>query len=257
VVEDYSRTQTGWEKRTVALESVESGLRRHTGTIDVGHDERYAVKDHMDKRREGGEEITMVTSQGVTTGYLSYDPNVNGPVLVSGNVRYGLGKEMVTATPDGSLLFQDVQVDPKTNKVVAGKESSLMVSEIAMVNPHDNRTYKVQIFTDTKTGKELAIEGRSGTIWHRTQYEGDMHIFEYRGYEQRGDVLSTMAERMIPGAGRYVGDILKGVGEMGGVVDHLKSKAPKSDPGTTGGELNRQKQEWAEYFKRQGWKPIE
>jgi hypothetical protein len=66
-----------------------------------------------------------------------------------------------------------------------------------------------------------------------------------------------MAERMIPGAGRYVGDILKGVGEMGGVVDHLKSKAPKSDPGTTGGELNRQKQEWAEYFKRQGWKPIE
>jgi hypothetical protein len=38
-VEDYSRTQTGWESRTTALESVESGLRRHTGAIDVKHDE--------------------------------------------------------------------------------------------------------------------------------------------------------------------------------------------------------------------------
>ncbi len=257
VTEDYSRTQTGWEKKTVALESVESGLRRHTGIIDIRHDERYAVKDWMDKRREGGEEITMVTSHGVTTGYLAYDSNVGGPVLVSGNVRYGVGKEMVTATPDGSLLFQDVKVDPKTNKVVTGRESSLMISEISIVNPHDQRTYKVQIFTDTKTGNQLAIEGLSGTFWTRTQYEGDMHITEYRGYSQTGDVFPTIAERVVPGSGRYVGDIIKGVGELGGIWDRLKSGASKPGPQTTGEELNRQKSEWAEYFKRKGWKPVE
>jgi hypothetical protein len=253
VVEDYSRTQAGWEKRTLAVESVESGLRRHTGTIDVRHDERYGVKDHMDKRREGGEEITMVTPQGVTTGYLAYDPNAGGPVLVSGNVRYGVGKEMVSPQPDGSLLFQDVKVDPKTNKVVTGRESSLLVSEIAMVSPHDNRTYKVQIFRDTKTGKELAIEGRSGTFWTRTQYEGDEHIIEYRGYEQRGGVFSTMAERVMPGAGRYVGDILQGLGEATNVSSRFKPK----EIGTAGKEMNKAKQEWAEYFKRQGWKSVE
>jgi|GEM_PF-2556839 len=261
-VEDYSRTQTGWESRTTALTSEESGLRRHTGAIDVKHDEKYSVQDHMNKRKGGGEEITMVTPQGVTSGYLSYDKNVGGPVLVSGNVRYGVGKEIVTAGPDGSLLFQDVKVDPKTNQVVAGSERSLMVSEMQMVSPHDNRAYKVQMFTDAKTGKQLAIEGQSGTFWQRTQYEGDMHIAEYRGYEQRGDVLSTMAERAIPGAGRYVGDIIKGIGEAGQVFDRFKSTNLKPGSGAstttgTGRELNQQKREWGEYFKRQGWKPVE
>jgi len=128
------------------------------------------------------------------------------------------------------------------------------------VNPHDDRTYKVQMFTDTKTGKQLAIEGKSGTMWYRTQYEGDMHVTEYRGYEQRGGVLSTMAERFIPGSGRYVGDVMQGTGEIGGFVGSVKNLSPKPSPKvstTTGKELNQQKQEWAEYFKRQGWKPKE
>jgi hypothetical protein len=251
-VEDYLKTQTGWEKKTMALSTTQ------TGNISVAHDEKYAITDHLNKRREGGEEITMVTPHGVTTGYLAHDPNVGGPVLVSGNVRYGVGKEMVTATPDGSLLFQDVKVDPKTNKVVAGSERSLLVSEMAMVNPHDDRTYKVQMFTDTKTGKQLAIEGQSGTFWTRTQYKGDMHIREYRGYEQSGEVLPTMAERIIPGAGRYVGDVIKGTGEITSVFPRLRDlkSGPKVST-TTGRELDQQKKEWMEYFKRQGWKPKE
>lgn len=215
-----------------------------------------SITDQMDVSRGGGTEVTMVTPEGVTTGYLAHDPTTDGPVLVFGDVRYGVGKHIVTQNPDGSLLYQDVQTDPKTGQVVTGRESSILVSEMAMKNPHDGRTYNVQILTDTKTGSQLAIDGKSGTFWKRTQYEGDMHIEEYRGYSQHGGVLSTMAERVIPGAGRWVGDVVQGTGEATTVFSPIKGMLkPGGTPTTSGKELNRDLKEWSEYFQKKGWKP--
>ncbi|MBI5327460.1 MAG: hypothetical protein HZB80_04080 [Deltaproteobacteria bacterium] len=242
----------------------ESGMNKQAMDMDK------SITDHMNVQKGGGTELTMVTPDGLTTGYLAHDDVTGGPVLVAGDKRYGVGEHMVTQNEDGSLMYRDVTTDPKTGKVVAGKNSSILVSEMAMTNPHDNRTYHVKMLTDTNTGNQLAIDAESGTFWKRTQGEqkkdkdgkivNDMHITEYRGYEQRGGVLSTIAERVIPGGGRVVGDVIQGVNEANPISSLFKKggtegKNTQNVP-TTGRELDKQQKEWGEYFeKSKGWKP--
>ncbi len=213
------------------------------GTFDNGVSVKYAVNDKgqivvselkaLDKSSSG-----MRIDDTNTIRALTYDPEVGDYVLkegylaenngefylVSGNVRYGLDKGVVTMeqSPDGTqaLMFQDVKVDPNSGKIVAGKETSILVREGAITKA--GITHKGTIYEDTNTGNVLVVNAKAGGFYEYT--ETGNHWTVYRGWDARGsymlsrvkDTLSLIGgEEFGVDATQFAGDVAKGAAEIG------------------------------------------
>jgi len=113
------------------------------------------------------------------------------------------------------------------------------------------------MFTDSNTGQVLFVDGHQGKMW--SGVIGDNHLTEHRGYEGKGKALSSAAERVMPGAGRWVGYGQDGIKEVSDVADSImKLKGGKSAKGggtiKTGAEYNNDVAEYEKYFERLGYK---
>lgn len=202
-----------------------------TGTDRQNLDINKRIKDHMNVEKGGGTEITMVTPDGVKTGYLTYDPKLKRPVLVAGQEKYGIDKYIVVDQPEkrdasgkivqpAGKVVQSVTVDPKTGEVVQGKNVSLLITEGEI--QFGGRTFKGTLYQDTRTGNKLFIDGKSGNFWTITEMEDAWTM--HRSFEGRGEYFSSVATNIFgKEAGAIVSNTEKGLGEVTGVINSTRA----------------------------------
>ncbi|MCL5237063.1 MAG: conjugal transfer protein TraG N-terminal domain-containing protein [Nitrospirae bacterium] len=70
---DHRSTLTGLRDTHEALKVVDTGLRKHTGTIDISRDEKHKIYDHRDVHKTG-EEIVQGTGVSGEPGVFVLDP---------------------------------------------------------------------------------------------------------------------------------------------------------------------------------------
>ncbi len=142
----------------------------------------------------------------------------------------GLVRWTGTTTPDG--------------KRVVGEESSVIASR-GQLNV-GGKVFDAHIFTDSRTGWQMAIDARSGEVYKATA--GDKAWELQLGMTVRGDVLASgamgMAEKLgaSPEAARDIGFYaatgMKGISETGtviragGALFNSKSSTPTTSPKT-------------------------
>lgn len=205
----------------------------HGGVVrneDVSKDHKYSDKDHMNKLKTGGTEVTMVTPNGVKTGYLAYDSKTGKTIFVAGSERYGVDKHIVVDQPEikdpsgkivqpAGKVVQDVTVDPQTGKVVTGKNMSLFTTEGEI--QFEGRTFKGTLVQDTRTGNKLFIDASSGNYWTATEMEDTWTM--YRALSTKGNYFSSVVTEVFgKDAGMAVDSTMKGLGEVGGVIGSVK-----------------------------------
>ena len=187
-------------------------------------------------------------------GTLVYNEALQQWEVVAGNVAYGIhGRVIRYFPPDprtgrpGGLVFADVQWDPRTGRIVSGKESSVLVKEgeieVAGLKMHGYMAY------DTRTGTRLFVDAKTGKFYTYTPY-GE-HWKELRGWQGQGSyLLSALHEgvEIIGGekAARLVtqvtADTAKGLDEIAKTaqvittIKGMRSKQPPS-PKETGYEI--------------------
>jgi hypothetical protein len=226
--EDFRGDLKGWENVSKSLNTV------RIGTDEQSLDIRKNVTDHIDVRKEGGTEVTLVTADGVKTGYMTYDPDQRQPVFVSGNERYGIERSIIrykpeeesadgkVSTPPGYVL-ESVTIDPKTGKVVAGKTASIHITEGQV--RFSEKDYSATIFTDTRTGNRLAVDGKTGRYWTRTYNQDSWTV--HRDIKVSGDVFASVVTKHFGDkAGQYVSDFMHGLQEAGGIASRLREFRP-------------------------------
>lgn len=202
-------TETEWKN----LETRTSGSRKEEMNIDNKIKERR----HEDTATNFSYQ-KFTTPTGMKEGYLAYDPLTKGPVMVSGNERYGVDKHIVTMDEkSGGVMLQDVTTDPQTQKVVSGSQSSILVTKEAM-KAEDGQTYNGTMFNDTKTGNKLFVDGHKGDMWAKVDNQGHGNWTVYRGYQKQGEFLPKVAGAIFGETGAsMMSDFLKGSGEIAGL----------------------------------------
>lgn len=220
---DFRLSQRGFEDVTKAITRVE------TGKSKVHHD---VDKTEIFK----GTEATIVTPSGVKSGYMAYDTNLKQAIFVAGNERYGMEKSIVRYQPeqrsaDGNVItpagyiLENVTVDPRTKQVVAGKSTSIHMAEGQV--DFGGKAFRATVFSDTKTGKQLAVEGETGRYWTRTYNQDAWTV--HRDMKVSGEVFSSVVTKHFGDeAGQYVSDFMTGIKEAGGVFRELGIKGSKT-----------------------------
>lgn len=224
---DFRLSQRGFEDVTKAIARVETGTSKMHYDVD---------KTEIFK----GTEATIVTPSGVKSGYMAYDPDLKQAIFVAGNERYGIEKSIIryqdeqrsgdgkVITPAGYVL-ENVTVDPRTKQVVTGKTTSIHIAE-GQVN-FGGKSFKATVFADTKTGKQLAVEGETGRYWTKTYNQDSWTV--HRDMKVSGEVFSSVVTKHFGDeAGQYVSDFVTGIKEAGGVFRELGIKGGKTQ-GTT------------------------
>jgi hypothetical protein len=215
---DFRLTQRGFEDVTKAI------TRMETGTSKVHYD---VDKTEIFK----GTEATLVTPSGVKSGYMAYDLDLKQAIFVAGNERYGIEKSIVryqdeqkgadgkVTTPAGYVL-ENVTVEPRTKQVVTGKSTSIHIAEGQV--DFGGKSFRATVFSDTKTGKQLAVEGETGRYWTKTYNQDSWTV--HRDMKVSGEVFSSVVTKHFGDeAGQYVSDFIQGTQELGGMVTRLKS----------------------------------
>lgn len=202
-------TETEWKN----LETRISGSKREE--LDINN--KIKERRHEDTATNFNYQ-KFTTPTGLKEGYLAYDSLTKGPVMVSGNERYGVDKHIVTMDEkSGGVMLQDVTADPRTQKVVSGSKSSILVTKEAMKS-EDGQTYNGTMFSDTKTGNKLFVDGHKGDMWTKVDNQGHGHWTVYRGYQKQGEFLPKVAGAIFGETGAsMMSDFLKGTGEISGL----------------------------------------
>ncbi|MFA5353790.1 MAG: conjugal transfer protein TraG N-terminal domain-containing protein [Thermodesulfovibrionales bacterium] len=215
------------------------GVFGRFGTDIQRMDVNKSVYDHMNVQKAGGTEVTLATLDGVKTGHMVYDKELKQPIFVAGQERYGIDKSVVRyqqeqkdsdgkiSTPAGYVL-ESVTTDPQTGKIVTGKTSSIHVSEGQVsFGGHD---FKATVFSDTKTGKQLAVDGDSGRYWTRTYNQDSWTV--HRDMQVSGEVFSSVVTKHFGDeAGQYVSDFMTGTKELAGTLGSIGIKRGDNAPG--------------------------
>lgn len=220
---DFRLSERGFEDVTKEMTRVE------TGASKVHHD--------VDKTEIfRGTEATIVTPSGVRSGFMAYDQDLKQAIFVAGNERYGIEKNIVRYQPeqrsdDGKVItpagyvLESVMADPRTRQVVTGKSSSIHITEGQV--DFGGRSYRTTVFTDTKTGKQLAVEGESGRYWTKTYNQDSWTV--HRDMKVSGEVFSSVVTKHFGDeAGQYVSDFVTGIKEARGVFRALGIKGNKT-----------------------------
>ena len=162
---------------------------------------------------------------------MAYDPDLKQAIFISGNERYGIEKSIVRYQPeqrsaDGKVttpagyVLESVTTDPRTKQVVAGKSTSIHIAEGQV--DFGGESFKATVFTDTKKGKQLAVEGETGRYWTKTYNQDSWTV--HRDMKVSGEVFSSVVTKHFGDeAGQYVSDFIQGTQELGGMVTRLRS----------------------------------
>lgn len=160
---------------------------------------------------------------------MAYD--LKQTIFVAGNERYGIEKSIVRYQPeqrsdDGKVTtpagyaLESVTTDPGTKQLVAGKSTSIHIAEGQV--DFGGKSFRATVFTDTKTGKQLAVEGETGRYWTKTYNQDSWTV--HRDMKVSGEVFSSVVTKHFGDeAGQYVSDFIQGTQELGGMVTRLKS----------------------------------
>ena len=175
---------------------------------------------------------------------MAYDPDLKQAIFVAGNERYGIEKSMVRYEPeqrsaDGKVttpagyVLENVTIEPRTKQVVAGKSTSIHVAEGQV--DFGGKSFRATVFTDTKTGKQLAVEGETGRYWTKTYNQDSWTV--HRDMKVSGEVFSSVVTKHFGDeAGQYVSDFVTGMREAGGIADRFMRKT--SMPSKASGNPN-------------------
>ena len=196
----------------------QGGTFRDLDKVDMDHTARGAYLAWVDDGNGKGH-------YELVEGTLAYNEALGQWEVIAGDVAYGLHGRVIRALPPdpetgrpGGLVFADVRWDPKTGKIVSGKESSVLVKEgeieVGSLKMHGYEAY------DTRTGTRLFLDAKTGKYYHYTPY-GEQWV-EHRGWRGEGSyLLSALHEgvRILGGekAARVVtqvaADTAKGIDE--------------------------------------------
>ncbi len=85
------------------------------------------------------------------------------------------------------------------------------------------KSFRTTVFTDTKTGKQLAVEGETGRYWTKTYNQDSWTV--HRDMKVSGEVFSSVVTKHFGDeAGQYVSDFVTGTKELAGTLDAIGIK---------------------------------
>ncbi len=241
----YIGTTSGLKNDLYDVGSYEGGIRKSEGIRVESGDKR--INYDVDKTEIfKGTQATIVTPNGVKSGYMAYDADLRQSIFVAGSERYGIDRDVIhyreaqDITVKGSrgqdvtmhlpagYVYEDVKVDPKSGAVVTGKSTSIHTTQGEVT--FAGETYNAAIFTDMRTGRELAVDAKSGRFWTKTYNQDSWTV--HRDITVRGEVFGSVVTKWFgKDAGKYVSDFISGIGEAGRVADlHTRRGSLKKKP---------------------------
>jgi hypothetical protein len=114
----------------------------------------------------------------VEEGVKRWDPDLKQNVIVAANRTYGINDSEIMLqdakydakgaliSPAG-VVYMNTQVDPRTGRAVAGKTTSVLLTE-GQINAN-GKTFNATIFEDTRSGVKLAMDAKSGNFYMATR----------------------------------------------------------------------------------------